>query len=213
MLTVVLCRPGVAKGKGKEGKGKGPLGKHPISGAPKLDAALNRTDEASDASDGDSIGANSSQEAADDSSHAGASAAPHQGAPSALLMPVAWHNHKLYCHEDTITSSHDWSQKQACRLQTQGIYLSWVCKAAWQDWHKMQCRDWPAVPACFVGVKVLERLGTMQRSTRAHAGVCMLQSMITPWCIAPYPFSKSALAWWKVSAHYLAPPCWLLHTR
>ena len=73
----MLCRPGVAKGKG--GKGKGPLGKHPISQAPKLDAALHRTDDASDASDGDSIGANSSQEAADDSSLGGPSATAHQG--------------------------------------------------------------------------------------------------------------------------------------
>lgn len=78
----VLCRPGIAKGKGKEGKGKGPLGKHPISQAPKLDAALHRTDDASDASDGDSIGANSSQEAADDSSLAGPSATARQGASS-----------------------------------------------------------------------------------------------------------------------------------
>lgn len=146
VLIVVLYRPGVAKGRGKEDKGKGPLGKHPISGAPKLDAALNRTDEASDASSGDSIGANSSQEAADDSSHAGPSAAANQGAPCAFLMPVLGHiSHfrrnstviwlitgydgvvmiyslgplhgipQAVCHKDIIMSSHNWSQKQACR--------------------------------------------------------------------------------------------------
>ena len=73
----MIYRPGVAKGKGKERKG--PLGKHPISQAPKLDADLQKTDEASDASDADSIGANSSQEAPDDSSHAAVKAAAHQG--------------------------------------------------------------------------------------------------------------------------------------
>ena len=214
VLTVVLYRPGVAKGKGKEGKGKGPLGKHPISGAPKLDAALNRTDEVSDASDGDSLGANSSQEAADDSSHAGPSAAAHQGAPCSLLMPVfcqrnlvdygarrrhhdllvetfACHNHKLCCHKDTITSSH----RSKHVVDTHRAYLSWVYKTAWQDWHNMPYRDSPTVPVCFVGVKVLERFETMQRSTRAHAGVCMLHSIFAPCCTAqaPYPVSNLPL--------------------
>lgn len=111
VLTVVLYRPGVAKGKGKEGKGKGPLGKHPISGAPKLDAALNRTDEASDASDGDSIGANSSQEAADDSSHAGPSAAPHQGASCLWQLRGMTVSHG--CVRYTIMISHTTLSMQA----------------------------------------------------------------------------------------------------
>lgn len=78
-----FCRPGVAKGKGKEGKG--PLGKHPISQAPKLDDNLNKiataADEASDASSADSVGTSSSQEAAADASHAAVHASSHQGAP------------------------------------------------------------------------------------------------------------------------------------
>ena len=103
----MLCRPGVAKGKGKEGKG--PLGKHPISKAPKLDAALQRTDEASDASDGDSIGANSSQEAADDSNQPGPSATARQGAV------FSWQLHDINAshdsHRGTTAVSHDQSEE------------------------------------------------------------------------------------------------------
>ena len=106
----MLCRPGVAKGKGKEGKGKGPLGKHPISKAPKLDAALHRTDEASDASDGDSIGANSSQEAADDSNQPGPGAtASRQGAF------FSWQLHDISAshdsHRGTTAVSHNQSEE------------------------------------------------------------------------------------------------------
>lgn len=82
-----FCRPGVAKGKDTEGKG--PLGKHPISQAPKLDANLNKiataADEASDASSADSMGASSSQEAADHNGHAAVHAVSHQGVPPSMV--------------------------------------------------------------------------------------------------------------------------------
>ena len=81
------CRPGAVKGEGKGGKDrKSPLGKHPISKATKPASLSKTAEEASDASDADSLGADSSQETVNEASrHAFVAVPLHQGVALSCL--------------------------------------------------------------------------------------------------------------------------------